>query len=174
MGAPTGTKLAYRRVAAIDKSQKEFAMRNLFRRRAVRLVMLVAAFAFTNSISTAAESVPVAIKGYDPVAYFTIGRPVRGLPKIEYQWDEHRYRFSRPEHRELFKADPVRYAPQFANLCAISLSRGAIVEANPEYWLISEDKLYIFGGPAGPKHFQQDLARNIAKANENRKLILKR
>jgi len=150
-------------------------MHNLSRRNAVRLVLLVAASSFATSIpSVAAESIPLAIKGYDPVAYFTVGSPVRGLPKIEYEWDEHRYRFSRPEHRELFKADPVRYAPQFAGLCAISLSRGAIVEANPEYWLISEDKLYIFGGPAGPKHFQQDLARNIAKANENRVLILKR
>jgi hypothetical protein len=150
-------------------------MHNLSRRNAVRLVLLVAASSFATSIpSVAGESIPLAIKGYDPVAYFTVGSPVRGLPKIEYEWDEHRYRFSRPEHRELFKADPVRYAPQFAGLCAISLSRGAIVEANPEYWLISEDKLYIFGGPAGPKHFQQDLARNIAKANENRVLILKR
>ena len=150
-------------------------MHNLSRRNAVRLVLLVAASSFATSIpSVAAESVPLAIKGYDPVAYFTVGSPVRGLPKIEYEWDEHRYRFSRPEHRELFKADPVRYAPQFAGLCAISLSRGAIVEANPEYWLISEDKLYIFGGPAGPKLFQQDLARNIAKANENQVLIPKR
>ena len=150
-------------------------MHNLSRRNAVRLVLLVAASSFATSISSvAAESVPLAIKGYDPVAYFTVGGPVRGLPKIEYEWDEHRYRFSRPEHRELFKADPVHYAPQFANLCAISLSRGAIVEANPEYWLISEDKLYIFGGPTGPKHFQQDLARNIAKANQNRVILLKR
>ena len=150
-------------------------MHNLSRRNAVRLVLLVAASAIATSVPpVAAESVPLAIKGYDPVAYFTVGRPVRGLPKIEYQWDEHRYRFSRPEHRELFKADPVHYAPQFANLCAISLSRGAIVEANPEYWLISEDKLYLFGGPAGPKHFQQDLARNIAKANQNRVILLKR
>jgi len=148
---------------------------NLSRRNAVRLVLLVAASSFATSVPpVAAESVPLAIKGYDAVAYFTVGRPVRGLPKIEYEWDEHRYRFSRPEHRELFKADPVHYAPQFANLCAISLSRGAIVEANPEYWLISEDKLYIFGGPAGPKDFQQDLARNIAKANKNRVLIPKR
>jgi hypothetical protein len=150
-------------------------MPNLSRRSAVRLVLLVAASSFATSIpSVAAEGVPLAIKGYDPVAYFTVGSPVRGLPKIEYEWDEQRYRFSRPGHRELFKADPMRYAPQFAGLCAISLSRGAIVEANPEYWLISEDKLYIFGGPAGPKAFQRDLARNIAKANENRVLILKR
>jgi hypothetical protein len=150
-------------------------MHNLSRRNAVGFVLLVAASWFAPSIpSVAAEGVPLAIKGYDPVAYFTVGSPVRGLPKIEYEWDEHRYRFSRLEHRELFKADPVRYAPQFAGLCSISLTQGAIVEANPEYWLISEGKLYMFGGPGGPDLFRQDLARNIAKANENRSLLPKR
>jgi len=148
---------------------------NPSRRNVVRLVLLIAASSVATSIpSIAAENAPLAIKGYDPVAYFTIGGPVHGLPKIEYEWDEYRYRFSRPEHRELFKADPVRYAPQFANFCAMALSRGKIVEANPEYWLISEGKLYIFGPPGGPKLFQQDLAGNIAKANENRALIPKR
>jgi hypothetical protein len=91
------------------------------------------------------EKVPLSIKGYDPVAYFTIGKPVPGLPEFEYEWDEHRYRFSRPEHRELFKANPVLYAPQFANFCAMALTRGEFHDANPEYWLISDGKLYIFG-----------------------------
>jgi hypothetical protein len=56
----------------------------------------------------------------------------------------------------------------------MALTRGAIVEANPEYWLISEGKLYIFGPPGGPKLFQQELAKNVAKANQNRALIPKR
>ena len=106
--------------------------------------------------SNAAEKAPLAIKGYDPVAYFTDGKPRRGLPEIEYEWDEHRYRFARPEHRELFKADPVRYAPQFANFCAMSLAQSEIVEANPEYWLISDGKLYIFGKSVGPELFQKN------------------
>ena len=149
-------------------------MHNLFRRNTVHLVLLVTAFACADSISTAAESVPVAIKGYDPVAYFTIGGPVRGLAKIEYEWDEHRYRFSRAEHRELFKIDPVRYAPQFANFCAMALTRGEIVEADPENWLISEGKLYIFGTPIGPELFRKDLPGNIAKADQNLWMIEKR
>ncbi len=100
-------------------------MHNLSRRNAIRLVLLVAASPLATSLpSAAAEKVPLAIKGYDPVAYFTVGKPARGLPEIEYEWDEHRYRFSRAEHRELFKADPVRYAPQFANFCAMALTRG--------------------------------------------------
>jgi hypothetical protein len=158
-----------------DKARRELAMCHLSRRRVVRLVLLAAASAFAASIpSVAAEPAALAIKGYDPVAYFTLGAPVRGLPQIEYEWDEHRYRFSRPEHRELFKADPVRYAPQFADLCAMALTRGEIAEANPEYWLISEGKLYIFGKQAGPELFMQDLARNVAKANQNRPPVRKR
>jgi hypothetical protein len=151
-------------------------MHKLSRRNAVRFVLLVAASAFaTSTASVAAEQVPLAIKGYDPVAYFTFGKPAPGLPAVEHEWDGHRYRFSRPEHLELFKADPVRYAPQFANFCAMALSKGELVQADPENWLISDGKLYVFGRPApmGPALFQKDLAANIAKANQNRTLIPK-
>jgi hypothetical protein len=151
-------------------------MRNLSRRHAICLGLLAAAVPLgTSTHSVAAEEVPLAIRGYDPVAYFTLGTPARGLPEIEYEWDEHRYRFLRAEHRELFKADPLRYAPQFGNFCAMALTRGELDEANPENWLISDGKLYIFGKPApmGPALFQQDLIGNIARANQNRALIQK-
>jgi hypothetical protein len=145
------------------------------RRRAIGLVLLAAAAPFAAATpSMAADNVPLAIRGYDPVAYFVDGKPERGLPQIEYEWDEYRYRFSSAEHRALFKADPVRYAPQFANFCAMALSQGKLVDANPEYWLISGGKLYIFGHPYGPDLFRRDLAEDIAKANQNRSLILKR
>jgi hypothetical protein len=148
-------------------------MLSFSRRNAIGgFVLLVAAAPFAAaSRSNAAEKALLAIKGYDPVAYFTDGKPERGLPEIEYEWDEHRYRFSRPEHRELFKADPVRYAPQFANFCAMSLAQSEIVEADPEYWLISDSKLYIFGKSIGPDLFRKNLAENVARANQNRQLI---
>ncbi|SJM33864.1 YHS domain-containing (seleno)protein [Mesorhizobium delmotii] len=161
-------------VAARDGQIREFAMHNVSRRNAIRLVLAVTAALFATSMpSFATEAVPLAIKGYDPVAYFTIGSPTRGLPEIEYEWDEHRYLFANAEHRELFKADPVRYAPEFGNFCAMALALGELDEANPENWLISDGKLYIFGKPApmGPALFQQDLAANIAKANQNRALL---
>jgi hypothetical protein len=150
-------------------------MRNLSRRSAIRgFAMLVAGAAFaTTSPSIAAEKAPLAIKGYDPVAYFTDGKPERGRPDVEYEWDEHRYRFSSATHRDLFKADPVRYAPQFSDFCAMALTRGEVDEANPEYWLISEGKLYIFGNLKGPNAFRQALTENIIKANQNRPLIQK-
>jgi YHS domain-containing protein len=149
-------------------------MRNIPRRTAIALAVAVASAVLMSIPSVAADNVPLAIKGYDPVAYFTDGKPVRGLPAFEYEWDEHRYRFASASHRKLFETDPIRYAPQFANFCAMALSEGELVEANSEYWLINDGKLYLFGKPVGPTLFQHDLSKHIAKANENRALTVNR
>src|SRR5262249_17827629 len=116
----------------------------LTRRRASWLFALVALIAMSTG-GLGADDVPLSIRGYDPVGYFTDGMAIHGRPEFELEWNEHRYRFVSAAHRELFKADPVRYAPQFSSYCAIALTRGEIVEGNPEYWLISEGKLYLFG-----------------------------
>jgi len=83
------------------------------RRNAICFTLLAVAIPFVTSVTAVAADIPLAIGGYDPVAYFTDGKPTHGLPDFEYQWDEHRYRFASAEHRDLFKADPVRYAPPF-------------------------------------------------------------
>ena len=110
---------------------------------------------------------PVAIKGFDPVAYFTLGRAVRGRAELELEWDGRRYRFSSTAHRESFRADPLHFAPQFPDFCAMSLTRGEVVEADPEHWLIAEGKLYMFGKPVGPKLFQERFAENVERANRH-------
>jgi YHS domain-containing protein len=148
----------------------------LSRRTALRLAALVALAQFAAALpSVAASTAPLAIKGYDPVAYFIQGKPTKGLAQIDYEWDEHRYLFASAENREMFRTDPTRYAPQFGNFCAMALSKGELVIADPENWLVNDGKLYVFGkpAPAGPALFQQDLAGNIAKANQNRPLTQK-
>lgn len=153
--------------------RREDTLETLSRRDAVKLVAL-AASPWVASLPLTAQEAALAIKGYDPVAYFTVGKPMKGGPEFAHDWDEQRYHFSSTQHRDLFKADPLRYAPQFANFCAISLSRGKVVEADPENWLVADGKLYIFGLPIGPGLFHQALAENEAKANANRGLIQKR
>jgi hypothetical protein len=74
---------------------------------------------------------------------------------------------SRARSTDLFKADPARYAPQFANICAMAVIRGKTSDADPEYWLISEGKLYLFGKRGGKRVFKQGLAGNMTKANQN-------
>ena len=145
-------------------------MRSFSRRNAIRTLVLLtggASIAAT-ARAVAGETAPLALKGYDPVAYFTLGKATRGSADIEYEWDERTYRFASAEHREVFKADPVRYAPQFATYCAMALADGHVVDGNPEYWMISEGKLYLFGKPVGPDLFKRDLAGNLGKAEENR------
>ncbi|HEU4780267.1 MAG TPA: YHS domain-containing (seleno)protein [Steroidobacteraceae bacterium] len=140
------------------------------RRTATRVLALTVTFA----TAIAAEPTRIAIKGYDPVAYFTLQRATPGLAQFEFEWDEHRWQFANARHRDLFKADPVRYAPQFANYCAVALARGEVREANPEYWLISDGKLYLFGKSVGPDLFRKDLNYNIERANEHRPVPSKR
>jgi YHS domain-containing protein len=55
----------------------------------------------------------LAVKGYDPVAYFTLGKPVKGKSEFEYEWEGARWRFSNSEHLNLFAANPEKYAPQY-------------------------------------------------------------
>lgn len=147
-------------------------MSAISRRSVVHLACLTAVSVAIGGVATAQEG--LAIKGYDPVAYFTVGKPMQGNAEFELVWDERRFRFSTARHRELFKSDPLRYAPQFANYCTMSLTRGVLVEANPEHWLISDGKLFFFAGPNGPALFQQAHTENLARAEQNRGLIRKR
>ncbi len=134
--------------------------------RFIGLFLLIACAA--SPASASGES--LAIRGYDPVAYFTLQRATPGDARFEYSWDEHVYRFSSAAHREAFIKDPVRYAPQFTNYCAVALSRGERQPVNPEYWLISDGKLYLFGKSAGPALFARDPAI-LERANRNRPLL---
>jgi hypothetical protein len=121
-------------------------------------------------LAAASPTPPLGIKGYDPVAYFTLQRATPGSEQFEFQWDEYRWRFVSAEHRQLFMADPVKYAPQFANFCAVALARGEVREANPEFWLISDGRLYLFGKSHGPDLFRKE-QDTLTRANRNRGLL---
>jgi len=113
-----------------------------------RTLSLVASFfaALLMQGSALAEGTArLVLKGYDPVAYFTDGKPVQGNARISYEFDEGRYYFVNERHRAMFAAAPERYAPQFGGYCTGSMSRGVRYEGHPEAWIIADDKLYVFG-----------------------------
>ena len=128
----------------------------LHRRTAFKVLAAVGTFQLLTRRPLHSKEVPLAIKGYDPVAYFTDGKPVEGSPQYEADWDDYRYRFVSADHLALFKTDPAHYAPQFGNACTTSLSRGKLVEVDPEAWMIHDNKLYMFGGVGGVPVFAQD------------------
>lgn len=117
---------------------------------------------------TEAGEPPLGLKGYDPVAYFTMGRPVEGKLKFQYEFDEVRYRFVSAKHKELFSSEPDKYAPRYGGLCTMGLgAKGYKVEANPENWIIHNGQLYLTQRSFGPKIFRKAPGRwtNAAKVN---------
>jgi YHS domain-containing protein len=106
----------------------------------------------------------VALNGYDPVAYFTDGRPVKGSPEFSASFDGTAYHFKNAQHRAMFVADPDRYAPQYKAYCAITISRGAKMEVDPEAWLIWNGKLYMFASKQGIAMFQEQATAIVNKA----------
>jgi len=115
---------------------------------------------------TAATEPTLAIKGYDTVAYFAMGKPMKGDQAISFVWDGTRYLFSNEEHRRLFAADPTKYAPQLSGYCAASLAKGIKVDAQPERWAIVDGRLFLFAGPGGADAARRDPAL-VARAQEN-------
>jgi hypothetical protein len=84
--------------------------------------VLFASLFFIALFSVSCKSMPsrvnidengIAMKGFDPVAYFTVGKPVKGDEKISYEWNEAKWLFSSNDHKSLFIQSPERYAPQY-------------------------------------------------------------
>jgi YHS domain-containing protein len=85
----------------------------------------------------------IAIKGYDPVAYFS-GTPTPGHADITSNYDGSIYRFANTENKGLFDAEPEKYLPQYGGFCALAMSEGKAVLINPTTFKILDGKLYLF------------------------------
>jgi YHS domain-containing protein len=113
----------------------------------------------------------IALKGYDPVAYFTLSTPTPGVAEYETVYDGVRYFFANARHRDLFKANPEKYAPQFGGSCANNMANGTRRESDPTVWVIIGDKLYVFAGAAGADRFRKDAEVAAVKAAANWKTL---
>jgi len=120
---------------------------------------------------TPSAATRVALNGYDPVSYFTDGKPEQGSAEFSFAFDDTTYWFKSAEHRTKFAADPEHYAPQFDGFCAVQLSRGRKVEADPEAWTITNGKLYVFSGKRGLPIFNEHPVDIAQKAAENLKQL---
>ena len=109
----------------------------------------------------------VAIKGTDPVAYFTESSVVQGTSEYAYEWSGAVWHFSSAEHRDLFAANPEQYAPQYGGYCAWAVSQGYTAPIDPEAWKIVDGKLYLNYDKRIQARWEKDIPGNIAKANEN-------
>jgi YHS domain-containing protein len=89
------------------------------------------------------EKDSLAILGYDPVAYFTQSKAVKGDPGISHRWQGVTWLFSSPEHKTAFISNPESYAPQFGGFCAYGASEQHLSPTDPEAWTIHQSRLYL-------------------------------
>jgi YHS domain-containing protein len=149
----------------LGETKEEAGVKHL--RNVAMLALLAAGILLGVDTAMPAGEVAVALKGYDPVAYFTDKRPMVGDTQYQYEWDGAVYRFASAEHLALFKSDPDRYLPQYKNWCAASVAKGEKVYGNPEWWLVVDGRLYLFGKPIGPGLMSKEPAAMKNQADEN-------
>jgi YHS domain-containing protein len=109
----------------------------------------------------------IALKGYDVVAYFQQSRPVKGSSQFSYQWMDATWQFSSAQNRDLFAADPQRYAPQYGGYCAYAVSHGHTASVNPIAWRIVDGKLYLNHDKLVHRLWGRDAPGHIQKADKN-------
>ncbi|MEO1574380.1 MAG: YHS domain-containing (seleno)protein [Pseudomonadota bacterium] len=113
-----------------------------------------------------------ALKGYDPVSYFTDGAPAKGKKSISHEWNGANWLFSSDEHRDLFIADPEKYAPQYGGYCAWAVSQGYTASGDPKVWKIVDDKLYVNYNKKVGKTWSEDPEGFIRLGDQNWPTVL--
>ena len=109
----------------------------------------------------------VAIKGFDPVAYFTEQRAVKGSEEISYNWLGTDWNFSSEKHKKLFSENPVQYAPQYGGHCSDGIAYGSTTtNIDPQAWRIIDGKLYL-NYDEGAAIELEEVEGQIAKAEKN-------
>jgi len=109
----------------------------------------------------------VAVGGYDPVAYFTESKAIKGKPEVSLEHQGVTWRFATVANREAFAANSAKYAPQYGGYCAYAVANGYTAKGDPVAWSIVGDKLYLNYNLATKATWEKDIPGFIAKANAN-------
>ncbi|WP_337249572.1 YHS domain-containing (seleno)protein [Sulfidibacter corallicola] len=109
----------------------------------------------------------VAIKGYDPVAYFTDSKPVKGNKQFKHEWQGATWHFSNQANLDKFKQSPDQYAPQYGGYCAWAVSQNSTAGIDPDAWKIVDGKLYLNYSKKIQKQWEEDIPGFIKAADKN-------
>lgn len=113
------------------------------------------------------EPTGIAIRGFDAVAYHTLGQPTPGLAAYSAEYQGATWHFASREHKELFAANPERYAPAYGGYCAYGVAQGYLVKIEPDQWQIVDDRLYLNYSAGVARKWRKDIPGYIATADRN-------
>ncbi|MEP7164390.1 MAG: YHS domain-containing (seleno)protein [Ferruginibacter sp.] len=109
----------------------------------------------------------IILQGYDAVAYFTDNKPVMGNASFTENYQGAIYWFASVEHKAMFKADPVKYAPQYGAFCGYAVSIGKLRPVDPTIYQIEDGRLILQHTKEAYDLFNEDLKGNTVKADMN-------
>ncbi|MEN9220902.1 MAG: YHS domain-containing (seleno)protein [Thermostichus sp. BF3_bins_97] len=109
----------------------------------------------------------LALRGYDPVAYFIETKPVQGSPEHEWEWGGVTWRFANADNLERFQNNPERFAPQYGGFCAWAVANNYLYPVDPFAWKIVDDKLYLNANQRVQRNWERDIPGFIEKADLN-------
>jgi YHS domain-containing protein len=109
----------------------------------------------------------VALGGYDPVAYFELQQPTRGVPEHNHTYKGSKFLFASAKNQEKFVDDPEKYAPQYGGFCALGTANGYKVRTEPDAFKVVDGKLYFNYNRKVLQLWTQDQPGYIARANRN-------
>ena len=116
----------------------------------------------------------IALRGYDPVAYFEKGEPVKGTAEHEIFWHDAIWRFESAKNRSLFEDDPEKYAPQYGGYCAWAVAeKGEAFATDPNAWRIVDDKLYLNYDANIQTRWEKDIPGFIREGDEKWPRLMK-
>jgi YHS domain-containing protein len=113
------------------------------------------------------ETDGVALRGYDPVAYFVSAKPQKGESKYSYEYKGSKFHFVNEDNRRAFMETPDKYAPQFGGYCAYGTAQGYKVSTQPDAFAVVQDKLYLNYNREVLALWKKDVPGNIARAEKN-------
>jgi YHS domain-containing protein len=114
----------------------------------------------------------VILKGYDVVAYFKQGRPVKGNPAFESTYQRARYLFASSVDKADFDKDPAKYAPRYGAFCSYGVTLGVLADLEgPDAFAVYKGRLYLCGNQGALKEFKTNIDSNIEKADTNWRLL---
>jgi len=128
------------------------------------IVTPVGAIAATDNQLAVNADTGLAISGFDPVAYFTEGKALFGLPEFELNVDGAVWRFGNEGNRGAFEKHPEVYAPRFAGYDPVAIGRGRSVPGHPLFWVVVGQRLYFFYSEQTRSAFLADPGRVIDTA----------
>ena len=130
-------------------------------------VLLLALTAPLWALGINKDSGGLAIKGYDPVAYFKARKPVKGSSSYAHTWHGAVWQFATEQNKQAFADDPEKYAPQYGGYCAYAVSSDSTAAIDPKAWIVAAGKLYLFKDTDTQAVWEQDMEGCIRRADVN-------